>query len=232
MIRKLISAGALLSVLAAPAWAGFYVGAGGGPDMGNFDVNAHVYEYHAPYYGFNVKNLEETSATGGFGTIYAGYATPLSRIGLRIPYVNLALELNANGSSLKHENANDEFVHKSYSSTTYRVDYSFGASILPGYMISDATTFYGRIGYANGRFKVTTSDVSLANVDRHLSGIRWGLGLQQMIAYQLALRVEYSHIDYRSVTINTFDALSSVTKITTFTPHTNEVEFSLLYKFS
>jgi len=49
---------------------------------------------------------------------------------------------------------------------------------------------------------------------------------------KFALRVEYSHIDYRSTTVGTFDVLSSVTKVTTFTPHTNEVEFGLVYNIT
>jgi len=229
MIRKLLIGSILLSTGSiGNAMTGFYVGGGLGPDIANVKVTSHVFQ--PGMHGFNVKNDNQLSATGLFGTIFAGYGKKLSDAG-RWNNVYLGGELNANLSSLEHQDSNDEFVHQSFSRTTYKMPYSFGASFIPGYVYNDNTLFYGRLGYANGNFKVSTTDASLTNTHKNLSGFRWGLGLQRMITTQVAIRMDYSNVSYNSTTVHTVDSLSAVSKKTQFTPHVNEVAFGLVYCF-
>lgn len=211
--------------------AGFYVGAGLGPDYASFKVDARIKEIHNGRASFDVKNGEQLAGTGAFGTIFAGYGRRLSDWGFKPNNYYLGGELNANLSTLQHQNFNNEFVHMSFSSTNYRMRYGFGASILPGYLFTDATLFYGRVGYANANFKVSTSDASLKDIDRNLSGFRWGFGLQQALATRIAMRVEYSNTLYSSTSISTFDRLSTVSKTVQFAPNENEVEFGIVYNF-
>ncbi len=231
MIKRLHIAAVLFS-LTSSCWAsGFYVGAGLGPDLANFRVTSHVNQVHNGILTFNVKNYEQLSGTGVFGTIFAGYGKKLPGLEwcrCKLNGFYLAGELNANVSTLRHRNFNSEYVHQVFSTTTYRMRYGFGASIIPGYLYTDTTLFYGRLGYANGNFKVTTSDISLKDINKNLSGFRWGLGIKQSVTPQLAVRVEYSHIGYNSKTIRT---VTAVNKKTQFTPYTNQVEFGLVYDF-
>jgi outer membrane immunogenic protein len=233
MIRKSHIVCVLLSLASTSSLAsGFYIGAGLGPDFGKFDVNANVSEIHNGAFGFNVRDEEESSATGIFGTIFAGYGHKFSNLGPQMPNtLYLAGELNANLSSLKHSNSNSEFVHKVFSNTSYRIRDSVGISVLPGIFYSDTTLFYGRLGYSNGNFKVSTSDTSLANINKNLNGFRWGLGLQQALTPRFSARVEFSQIAYGSTTVSTLDPLSAVSKTTKFSPYTDEVEFGVAYHF-
>lgn len=98
------------------------------------------------------------------------------------------------------------------------------SSILPGYLLTDDSLLYVRAGLTNSNFKISTTDISLANINRMLRGFR--LGLQQKLTPSLALRAEYSNVSYRSTNIATFDVVGNVSKSTQFTPSTNEVEFS------
>ncbi len=229
MIKKLLIGSVLLSIgFTANATTGFYAGAGLGPNIANITVTSHVFQ--PGIYGFDVKNDNQLSATGLLGTLFAGYGKKLSNAG---KWNNLYLggELNANLSSLEHQDSNDEFVHQSFSKTTYRMPYSFGVSLIPGYFYNDNTLFYGRLGYANGNFKVSTTDTSLANTNKNLSGFRWGLGLQRMLTTQLAMRMEYDNVSYNNTNVQTIDPLSAVSKKTKFTPQVSEVIFGLIYCF-
>lgn len=217
----------ILSMLSTVGFAGngFYVGAGLGPDLAQFNLSSRVSQVQNGILNFNVKNTDELSGTGIFGTLFAGYGFNFNCNWY------LAGELNANLSSLQHTNSNKEFVHLNFSNTKFKMQHSYGISALPGYMVLDNTLFYGRLGYANGNLKVSTTDSSLANRDKNLSGFRWGLGLRQMLGPQFAVRMEYSQVDYQNLTLSTLDTLSNTAKTTKITPRTNEVEFGFIYLF-
>lgn len=232
MIRRSHIVGVILSLASVSSWAtGFYIGAGAGPDFARIRMTSHVKGVFRGFTNFNVKNDNDLSGTGAFGTIFVGYGLKLSELGFQPSNIYLAAELNANGSSLEHQNINHEFVHHNFATTTYRTPYSFGASIIPGYFYMDTTLFYGRVGYVNGNFRASTNEVLLADFNRNLSGFRWGLGLQQFVIPQLAVRVEYSNTSYDDMTIREFAPGPGVSKTTQYTPHVNEVEFGLVYRF-
>ena len=233
MYRKILVHTALLSFASTvnAAVPGLYMGVGAGPDITNFRVTSHTSQVQGGVTRFNVKNDDQVSGTGAFGTLFLGYGKKLSDFGWKTDNFYLAGELNANIDSLEHQNFNDEYVNQTFSTTKYTMPYNVGVSILPGYLYRDSSLFYGRLGYVNGNFKVSTSDISLTNLNRNLSGFRWGLGIQQAVTTQLSVRMEYSNISYSSTNISTFDPVGSVTKKTQFTPYTNEVEFGVVYRF-
>lgn len=233
----------LLSSVSTSCWAwtwtwpngfspkGLYVGAGLGPDIATFDLNAHVRQVQGGRLNFDVINDDRLGALGIFGTIFAGYGMRFYNCFENRQNLYFAGELNANFSSVEHENSNDEFVHLNFSTTKITIRRNVGISLIPGYFFTDATLFYARVGYTNGRFQISTSDSSLANTTRNLSGVRWGLGLQQCIAQQLSARMEFSQVYYNSTSVSTLDTGSNTTKTTKFTPQTNQVEFGLIYHF-
>lgn len=220
----------LIILLPASTFAGaFYVGAGVGPDMGTVNVNSHVWQVSGGILSFDVKNKTQAGAIGAFGSLYVGYGAKFTEFGLPWNGGYLGAEINGNLSSLAHESSNKEFVHASFSKTYYRVQNSVGVSLMPGYIYQDQTLFYSRFGYANGNFKVSTTDASLASINKRLNGVRFGLGVQQHVTCALAVRVECNHISYNKASVSTLDALSNTSKSTSLTPNTNEVEFGLIY---
>ena|GEM_PF-1690104 len=210
----------------ANAASGFYVGGGLGPEIANFRVTSHIKVTGVS----NIKDDNQLSGTGGFASLFLGYGKPLSEWGLKTNQFYLGGELNANASSLSHQNSNDEFFHRTFSTTTYRMRYSYGASILPGYLYTDNLLFYGRVGYSSANFTISTSDASLADINRNLNGIQWGLGVQPSLNKQLAMRMDYTYIVYQSTSISTRPS-SFVRKNTQFTPYVNQIEFALIYYF-
>lgn len=234
MLRKaqkiqLIS-GLFFSLASSSFASGFYIGAGAGPDMAKFDVNSRVRQFQDSHFTLNVKNDEELAGTGVFGTIFAGYGKSF-QVFYSKPQLYLALELNANVSNLIHKNDNGEFVHKNDSATQFEMTRNFGISIIPGLQFNPDTLFYGRVGYSNGHFKVSSTDTSLGTISENLNGTRWGLGMQQTVYQQFAIRLEYSQITYTHAQLFTLDKSSNTSKYTSIYPRTSEVEVGLVFGF-
>lgn len=237
MFKKTVLAASTMLALAGSAYAsslnGLYVGLGLGPDYASIQENANVMQTQGGVLNFNVRNTTQVAATGVFGTLFAGYGMYFAN-----PYIPncknlyLALELNGNLSSMEHKRTNDEFVHENFTKTTFKMNDSYGVSLLPGFLLTNTALVYARVAYSNANFKVSTSDISLQHKHTNLGGFRWGFGVQQEVMKQVAMRLDYSHVDYENVKLSTLDTLSNTTKVTHLTPHTNEVEVSLIYNFA
>jgi outer membrane immunogenic protein len=234
MLRKTVITATILSALCSSTVFAreMYLGIGLGPDYAKFQKNSNISQVLDGRLEFNAQDDNQFSGTGTFGTIFAGMGTRF-----KMPYTctpnqdgYLALELNANRSTLKYTMSNDELVHSNFSTTIYRMNHAYGVSLLPGYVYHDATLFYGRLGYARGDLRIITADATIGNSHQYMDGFRWGLGLRQMLSKQFAVRMEYSHVGYRNISLSTLST-NNVAKSTHITPQTNEVEFSIMYLF-
>lgn len=219
MFRKTQITGILFFVLSTSGYcSGFYLGAGVGPESIDFKKGSHFVQGT----NANVIDKSKQSGWGWFGSLFGGY-------GWIHKSFYLAGELNANISSAEFNSSNNEYVHQSFSSTNYKMNPSYGISVLPGYLFSDATLFYGRLGYANSQFKLSTNDTSLKNINTTLNGFRFGAGIRQVISKKLAVRLEYSQVDYQKVSMHV--VTGPIIKDTIITPRTGQVEFGLVYNF-
>jgi outer membrane immunogenic protein len=209
-----------------------YAGLGIGPDYAKFQRNAKVSQTLDGVLNFNVKDDNQFAGTGMFGTVFAGVGSRFKMPYTLTPNQNayLALELNVDKSKLKYQLSNVDFVSSTFASTIYRMNHSYGASLLPGFVFRDTALFYGRLGYSRGDIQVITTDTTLGNLHQNMNGFRWGLGIRQMLTTKFAARMEYSHVAYRNVTSSTLNT-NNVVKTTRITPQTNAVEFSVLYLF-
>ena len=207
----------LLSALNAHATAPYW-GVGVGSDTINFKQNAHISQLPT----FDVTDITHLSGTGFFGTFFAGYYWLHNQF-------YLAVEGNGNLSATEFQSSNTNIINPNASNTHYKMDNSYGISILPGYQFSNNTLFYVRGGYGNAHFEVNTSDISLENISRRVDGFRYGLGIKQAITENIAVRMDYSRINYSNTNLHTFDALSSTTKNTSIHPHQQLVEFAVIY---
>lgn len=221
MLRKTMLLAGLLLTLSPSLWAsqGFYAGLGVGPRVANINQDSSIVSLG----NFNVKNKVQLAANGGFASLFGGYAWYYKKL-------YLAGELNADISSDKSETINDEYVHASYTSAKYKMYNNFGISVLPGVLVADKTVFYGRLGYSAANFRSVTSDVSLQNINAYVSGFRYGLGIKQNFTPNLGVRLEYSHVSYTSLAMNTLDGI--VAKNTSLYPQTTQVEFGVVYSFA
>lgn len=237
MLRKTLLTAGMTLAFASSAYAsslnGLYVGLGLGPDYASIQQNASISQVNSGILEFNARDTTQVAATGVFGTLFAGYGMFFTN-----PYIPccknlyLAAELNGNLSSMEHERKNTEYVHGTFSKTTYKMNSSYGISFLPGFLVTKSALVYARVGYSNANFKVSTSDISLQSIHKDLGGFRWGFGVKQDLMKQVSMRLDYSHVDYENAKMSALDTLSNTTKITHVTPHTNEVEASLIYNFA
>lgn len=136
----------------------------------------------APYLGASLGVVNNTSSQGSFRgmplTINGGYGAKVNQT------VYLAGELfGVLGTSTLDSNPNPGV--RSIKST-----YGFGASFIPGLMISDSTMTFLRLGAVKTRF---------ANLGKTVGGGQAGLGLQTSLTQNLDLRGEYDYTKYNKV---------------------------------
>lgn len=214
-----------LSILSSSSFASGYMGIGLGPEIAVFKNDGHVSQTNQGTLEFNVKDNNEFSGTGWFGTLFAGYGINFHKD------FYIAGEANFNLSSVQHKSSNDELVHMSFSNTSYRLQHNFGFSVLPGFQFDDTTLFYLPLGYEVAKFKISTTDISLKSISENLDGFRCGVGIKKQISSRYAVRLEYSHVSYKRTSVSTLDVLSNTSKSTTISPRTNRVELGLVYDF-
>lgn len=204
------------------AQAGLYVGKGFGSDFVSFKQTSHITKPGS----FEAIDTTRQAGIGVFGTLYIGASKIIHK-----QYI-AALELNGNLSSSSFQRSNDEYVHQNFSNSSYKINNTFGVSILPGYQFTPDTLFYGRLGYSNGHFISRSSDPSLENMSQCMDGFRYGVGLTRSITKHTDFRFDYSLTNYRNVQFITVDLLSNTTKHTKVTPFQQLVELSLIYRFT
>lgn len=134
--------------MSTTGYAGFYIGAAGGPEGAFFHQHAHVVGQSGPQQiGFEVIATNNFAGTGGFCSLFGGY-------GRSYDQYYLAVEGNGNISSVQYNQKNDEYVHQNFAKTFFNLRYSAGVSVLPGIFLTDSTLLYGRVGYANAHLKI------------------------------------------------------------------------------
>lgn len=221
MLRKAKITSLLTFFVTTPCFSGFYAGATVGPEGAIFSQKSHIILLQGPD---TIEDKEHFAGTGVFGSIFAGFDRDYNRF-------NLAAEVNVNISSLQYLLVNDEALHHTFSKTTFRVTNSEGVSLLPGYYLSETTLFYGRVGYVNGRLKITESDPSINSITKNRSGIRYGVGVRHAVTPQFSVLMDYSQITYQNVKSFYFDPIGQVSKSTKITPNTAQIGFGFMYSF-
>jgi outer membrane immunogenic protein len=212
-----------LNLNATSLHAKAYIGLGLGPDLITLKQTAHIMS-PAPF-GFNVIDKKNLSGTGIFGSLFAGIEGQKNKIAI-------AIEGNVDISSANYKSSNKEFNNENYSQTQYKMSQGLGLSILPGYLITPTSLFYGRIGYTNTHLKIATNDASLNNFSGRLNGVKLGAGIRQALSEAILIRLEYELSQYKSIDLKTFDALSLVTKNTNIKPRQHQVALSIVAQFN
>lgn len=137
----------------------------------------------APYVGASIGVIANTSSNGGNGqpanyrgvpvNLFAGYG------GIVNQNIYLAGELTGTLGTGELNSNNG-----------IKTTYGYGASFIPGVMLSDHTMAFARAGVVRTRF---------SQVSEMSTGGQVGLGLQTSLTQNVDLRGEYDYTAYRSV---------------------------------
>ncbi len=157
-----------------------------------------------PYVGLGTGVIVNTASNNLFNSyrgvpfnIFAGYGGVVNSqnfyIAGEINATFVTADISSNGNFLK---------------TTY----GYGASIIPGVMLSDHTLVFGRVGLLRTRF---------TNEDLMQTGAQFGLGMQTSVTQNVDVRGEYDFTAYRSVNHYGF----------TTSPRSDAFNVALVYKF-
>ena len=90
-----------------------------------------------------------------------------------------------------------------------KTTYGVGVGVLPGYMMTDSSVVFARIGYIRSRF---------TDVNTMSNGAQVGIGMQATLLQHVDLRGEYDYTSYSSI-----GAIRS--------PTTDEFSLAAIYKF-
>jgi len=104
------------------------------------------------------------------------------------------------------------FANKATGDIVYSLSnrFSYGASFIPGLLLSEHTMLYGRAGLVNASYN--------AGYTTNISGLQAGLGLQTSLTEKVDLRAEYVYSNYDHFNND-------------FKPTTDQVNLGIVYKF-
>ena|GEM_PF-2327624 len=143
----------------------------------------------------SVNTDENVGDSGGVGEVYFGVAS--------MPYssVYFGLEANVTGFSASSNSELGSYTSENNTiqiSSDSSVKYAVGLSIMPGYVFSDSTMVYARMGIEYARFdnKLAASNVIYNSTDPAAGfsadsiAYRAGLGVEHYVSPSVSLRVE------------------------------------------
>lgn len=182
MLLKKIAIATMLLSTTGVALAGIsgtpYIGAGLGLNQQMF--NDKWGSYTTNYGG-----------TGGVVNVYGGYGALVNK------NIYLGGEILANTTTGVVEAVKSSSDN---SSLKFRTKYTYGASILPGYMLTDNTMVYARVGIVKTKFNVKSDLETIEDESENttVAGGQFGLGMQTKVARNMDLRGEYVYTNYNS----------------------------------
>lgn len=154
---------------------------------------------NAPYLGVSVGVVDHTTKTDSFRGM------PFSIMGGYGAVVNQNLYLGGELFATLFTSALDTNT----TNKSLRTTWGYGVSFIPGFMITDHTLGFVRLGLIRSRFD---------SLKASSTGGQFGLGLQTNVAQNWDLRGEYDYVGYGNVK--------------GVSPKSDQFNMSLLYKFA
>lgn len=181
----------------------------------------------------------QATADGSVGEVYIGIVSQ------PIPHVmTLGLEANLTGFTAETDVSYYDIAGGSFSAST-QWKYNFGVSIIPGYLLTDTTKLYTRMGINYGEY-TSSSDNQLSDsstfpvqnlpgykgqFSEHDFSYRLGAGVETMINPKWSVRLEYDYLHYNVVHPDDYyDGNNNVISYT-FHPSSNTVMLGVSYHF-
>ncbi len=226
--------------------SGFYIGVGGGA------MNLTT-KFSGPGSSVSADGLVETTqdssnkggALGWNTTAELGYAFALPK------KMFLGVEAFGNYSNVSTSTTGVTSTTVAGATDTadtsghYKLDFVYGARLLPGYQVTNDAVVYGIVGYARADSKldtsatITRSDATVETLPTTtesfgLNGLELGLGSMIDVTEHVAIRGDIIWTGYENKTVDTSDTdaaggtSSSSTKVS---PSTVEANVGVVYKF-
>jgi opacity protein-like surface antigen len=215
--RILISTVILATATSTAAFAGApYLGVGLGMQNSSF-------QFHDNSPSNNVINVGKRTPVAELFGGYGGLVSQSVYLGGEL-FINTA---NMNSSSTVMTATQDI---SNGAQVSLQTKASYGISFIPGWMLTDHTMAYLRMGVLRTQFAVSVNGATGYNgsTSPTQSGAEFGFGLQSKLSPNWELRGEYIYSTYNSFNST---ALSSTLTRYHFKPTTDRVNFGLLYKF-
>jgi outer membrane immunogenic protein len=212
-----------------PCWSleGPYVGLSVGPETALFKQNSTVSQPG----NFAVVEKTNLGGRGFIGSIFAGYSFNLCAMNPNFNNLYFAVEGNIAASTVQHKDYNLELQNNNFNNANYSLRDAYSLSLLPGFFLTDCTLFYGRVAYGARRFVLSTTEITIPNVNTYIPFARYGLGITQFFCDNFSVRLEYSWATYKKSNLLGFDVPAAVGKYTSVAPKTNALEIGLSYYF-
>lgn len=197
---KLVSVAIAASLLAStPALAQNFTGPRAEVRLG-LDVLGDKYDYTSKwedtYYNYSdsYSDTERTAKTGLNYGLGLGYDIAAGKNFI----VGVEANLDFSDAKACEESDDDELCLKA--------GRDIEVGVRGGFIVNPNTLLYAKIGYANGRLKVTGDKDLVDEVKeeygsraKNLDGLRLGAGVETVLSKNLYLKVEYTYTDYKSV---------------------------------
>ena len=137
-----------------------------------------------------VANFSDSGTTGG---IFGGYNFMLGSV-----LIGGELDAEYSDASWDHERTP---TGRSFSVSKQE---SFGAALRVGYAFNNAVLLYGRLGMANTNFEIEFERGENATTEHERkTGLRYGLGIELPASPRIAMRLDYTFTDYRTLELLT-----------------------------
>lgn len=224
MMKKTLLVGALTLLGSSAAMAeGFYVGAGvGGLDLNSKTVDTKVVD------SVSTVKTQDGGKLGVNGVLVGGYEFSFTN--------RMVLGLEAFGNYTSAKVINEPTAN---TSEDLRLNYVYGARVLPGFQATENTSFYGILGVARGNFKTSgTASVNASqNVDASgsktfdLNGYQLGLGTKTALNRNLGIRTDIIYTSYKDKTYTGTSASGASSDTYKITPSTLEANVAAVYAF-
>lgn len=241
----LFQAGAASANSANPSpFDGFYVGAEVGANQAVFDQSRSVNASAEGLANFTANQNFDARAIAPIGGLLAGWGMTFNK---------LYLGLRLNGDLSYPQKSTSQTITESIgninlsSQTTAKLSNTYGATFVPGVLLSPNTLFYGLVGAEGSSLSVTSNNVSsiggnslTANGSerKEVVGIRAGLGVEQYLAHHISIGLEYDFTAYDSAststaTVGSFGGIPYQANATAkVTPFTNALLANIEFHFA
>jgi opacity protein-like surface antigen len=186
------------------------------------NVGANIESYKFTQENGTIKKTDHFDSTDAFGSLTLAYGKKVLDDNM---YLGLAVDGAISGGKYENTVTAGGVTNK----LTVEMPYSFGAYLVPGFMLTPKTMLFAKIGAAGSNLEVDTSTPNYFQQEtfsEFLPGFRAGAGIQAFVLDQLSFDVDYMFTIYTDAH-HDFGGIKN-----TYAPLTNQISVGLTWHFN
>lgn len=200
---------------------GFYIGLGISADAVKFKNHENfVTTFSNPQLPpFFLDQPIDLGGNGVDGQLFVGYGTVFEN---RYTLAAEAFGDLASAKGIQNSAYIQPTIFSAITTASLRLNNTVGIALLPGFMLNDFTTFYGRIGWAYSSFTRARSGLLPSvgegilvgipvSTSKNTNGIQLGLGLNAAVNDSFSIRGEYNWESYNEVNYHVTSTVNNQT---------------------